>query len=79
MSGIDKYIEIDARETTKNYLKEKISQSYLSHIYNLSNVTWEVCLLDSIKSFVSICANYYNLGMTTYEISEKIHFPNLLF
>ena len=74
MSGIDKYIEIDARETTKNYLKEKISQSYLSHIYNLSNVNWEVCLLDSIKSFVSICANYYNLGMTTYEISEKIHF-----
>jgi hypothetical protein len=73
LSGIKNYIEIDAKETNKNYLKDKILQSNLSTIFNLTYIDWESCLLYSVKSFVSICADYYNLGLSTQEISDKIH------
>lgn len=73
-SGINLYIEIDARETTKNYLKENILCSNLSTVFDLSHINWEACLLDSIKSFVFICAQYYNSGLSTQEISIQIHF-----
>lgn len=71
--GIEKYIEIDARESTKNYLKNKILYSELSSIFDFSNLDWNLCLLNSAKSFVSICSDYYNSGFSTSEISNKIH------
>lgn len=72
--GIKNYVQIDAKETTKNYLKESIESSDLSQLFDLSRIDWEACLLDSVKSFVSICADFYNLGLSTQEISNKVSY-----
>lgn len=73
-TGIERYIKIDARKTTKDYLKSEILDSELSNLFDLTKIDWDKCLFNSSKSLVKICTKYYNLGMTVNEISEKIKF-----
>lgn len=73
-NGITLYLEIDCKESNKNYIKKSILNSELSKFFNLDNIDWNKCCIDSIKSFIYISAEYYNNGMSTYDISNKLGF-----
>lgn len=73
-NGISKYIQIDARETTKNFLSNSIKDSLLGELFDFTNFNWDLCFYNSVKSFVFTCAEYYNQGFTTDEISKQINF-----
>lgn len=75
-NGISLYIEIDCKESNKNYIKNSILKSELINYFNLGNIDWNKCCLDSVKSFVYISAQCYNNGMSTSDISTKLGFCN---
>ena len=71
-NGISIYIEIDARESNKNYISNSILSSELVNYFNFDVLDWNRCLIDSIKSFVGITAQYYNNGFSVDEISKTM-------
>ena len=75
-NGVSLYIEIDCKESNKNYIKNSIINSELNNYFNFNNIDWNKCCLDSVKSFVYISAEYYNKGMSTSDISVKLGFSS---
>lgn len=71
-NGISTYIEIDARESNKNYISNSILSSQLVNYLNFDVIDWNICLVNSIKSFVGIAVQYYNNGFSVDEISAMM-------
>lgn len=66
------YIEIDASLSNMTFIKESILQSELKKILPLEKVNWEKCHADALSSNVKIACNYWNNGLTTGEIAQKM-------
>lgn len=73
-NGITQYLEIDCREANKNYIKKSILNSELVDYFDFKEFDWDKCCIDSVKSFVGVSANYYNDGLTSTQIAEKLGF-----
>nr|DAR13971.1 MAG TPA: restriction enzyme [Caudoviricetes sp.] len=73
-SGISEYITINAKESNRDFIKENILNSSLKKYFDFSIIDWDKCLMNSSKSMVCVCAEYYNSGMSTSEISQKINY-----
>lgn len=69
-NNIEKYIEIDCRESELEWLKENIIKSLSQHFY-LINIDWNKAWLDSQSSKVVETWELYNSGITsTIEIGK---------
>lgn len=71
-NGIIEYIEIDARNSNYDYIKNSILNSRISEIFDLSIVNWDIIAKQSMKSIVKVVCDYWNCGMNAREISENI-------
>ena len=68
---IAKYIIIDCRYSTLEWLKENIIKE-LSDYFNLSDINWELAWEESQNSKVIECWNYYKNGLTIKDITKMI-------
>ena len=72
-NNIDKYIVIDCRESSLEWIKNSILDSELSTIFDLSNINWLKCDEFALKNLVKeICSHWNNRPneMTTKEFAE---------
>lgn len=59
LNGIDFYIEIDARYSEMNYIKESVLKNPISKIIDLSKVKWEDCNEAACNSLVKEVCDYW--------------------
>lgn len=52
--GIRHYIEIDARKSEFDFIKHNIVQSDLNQFIDFSEIDWELCYKESVKSIIPI-------------------------
>lgn len=70
-NGIEKYIVIDCRESTLNWLKENIIKE-LNNIFNLNNINWENVWEESQNSLCAQVWELWNEGLDRRSIADKI-------
>lgn len=74
-NGIEKYIEIDCRYSTLEYLKRNILKSDLNSLYDLAKIDWLECHKFACSSMVKTVANLYNSGIrSAYKIADILNF-----
>lgn len=72
-NGIQFYIEIDSRNSNKDYISKNILESQLSLLLDLSDVNWDDCAIDSITSLKMKACDLWNNGVrNTTEIGKKL-------
>lgn len=62
-NNIKSYIELDCKESELIYIKNSIINSELNHLFDLSQVDWIQCELDTRKTFVMDVLHYWNSGV----------------
>lgn len=71
LNNIDEYIELDCSKTDILYFENSVKNSVLSKIFNLSDVSFEQCFLDSLSSKkIDVCKDFSN-GMNSKQLREK--------
>lgn len=71
-NNIKNYIVIDSRCSDIAYIANKIKQSYLSTIFDLSKVDWVKCGFYTAGSLVYRAAELYNGGNDTKSIADEL-------
>ena len=73
-------IRIDCRMSDPNYIKDSVLSSVLSSVFDLSNVDWNYCHVESLNSLVRQACNLYKNGYKNVEILRelKISSPTLI-
>jgi len=71
-NNIDKYIQIDARVSELELMKNSILNSQLKFILDLDKIDWNKCFQDSLKSLVIIINEYWckNINSTTSDMAK---------
>lgn len=59
-NGIKKYIVIDARYSTCDFIKENIFKSELNKLFNLDNINWGECEKYALKNLIKSVCDYWN-------------------
>lgn len=70
-NGIGYYIEIDARESDYNFIKNNIINSVLSKILSTKEVSWEKVFLKCAQSLNKKILELWNEGYSVKDISEE--------
>lgn len=71
-NNIKYYIELDCRKSNGEYIKKSIITSLLSKIFDLSNINWNQCELDSTKSLVFQVADAWNNEIYDTQVLSEI-------
>lgn len=70
-NGIQNYIQLDCRISSKEYIKKSIFDSNLSKIFDLKSIDWDECELNSCKSdLINVCNMWDNGTQNVFELSE---------
>lgn len=73
-NGISKYLIIDSRESTAEYIKNSINESTLSEIFPLDEVDWEHVSEEASCSIAKKIWDLWNSGMKSMsEISREVN------
>lgn len=73
-NGISHYIELDCRYSEHEYIKKSILNSNLNNIFDLSNVDWDKCYLNTTTSILIDIKNMWNNGIKSSEkIAKKLN------
>lgn len=77
INGIKNYIELDCRESNREWIKQSIIDSNLENILEISfdNVDWDKIEINSLKSNVFIACKMWNENseFTTEDIGKQLH------
>ena len=65
-----KLIRIDCQKSDKDYISKNILNSVLSKMFDLSNIDWNECHANSLKSIVKQSCDLYEEGYSSYKIAE---------
>ena len=71
-NGIHNYIQLDCRISSKEYIKKSILDSNLSKIFDLNNIDWNECELNSCKSYLIDICNMWDNGIHNVLMLSKI-------
>lgn len=71
-NGIEHYIEIDARKSDFDFIKQNVTDSELSKFIDFSKIDWDICYQDTVKSIIPIVCELWNEGYCNSEIIEKL-------
>lgn len=72
-NGIDKYVQIDCRKSTMNWIRNSIINSELSKYIDLSNVNWLMIHKLASRNYVKEICTLWNNGLyDLYEIAKKV-------
>lgn len=66
-------IRIDCQLSDKDYIKQNILDSVLSEIFDLSNIDWNECHANSLKSMVKQACDLYEEGYSSTKIAKKLN------
>ena len=72
-NGVDKYIIIDCKESTMEYIKNSIINSELFRLLHLDNIDWDKCNAFATSNLVKEAAKLWESGLRTTEVSQKMH------
>lgn len=71
-NNISYYIQLDCRESNKDYIRNSIITSQLSSIYDLSTINWEACEIRALKNTTKeICDFYSNISKDIDVVCDK--------
>lgn len=77
LNGVENYIELDCRESNKEWIIQSILNSNLSSILEIDfdNVDWNKIELNSLKSNIFIACKLWNENkeFTTEDIGKRLH------
>ena len=79
--GIKYYVELDCRESNKDFIKNSVENSILAKIFDLHIIDWNKCLEHTFTSNVILCSDLWNSGIkNTKVISERtgIHISSVI-
>lgn len=71
-NNINNYIVIDARKSTKDYIKNSIENSKLASMFDLSKIDWKICDLNAYKSYVIYACDRWNEGASVKQIAKEL-------
>lgn len=71
-NNINNYIVIDARKSTKDYIKNSIENSKIASMFDLSKINWEICDLNAYKSYVIYACDRWNEGASVKQIAKEL-------
>lgn len=69
----DNYIILDCRISDIWYIKKSIFNSKLNNIFDLDKIDWNSAFLFASKSFVKEMSDYYNSGLKSRDIAQKMY------
>lgn len=73
LNGIEHYVELDAKESSLDYLKQSVLKSEMSLLFDLSAIDWQSIADNCIKSKVQEVCDLWNSGIkSTFKIAEKL-------
>lgn len=73
-NGIEHYVHIDTKESEFSLIQERILNSELKNIIDLSKVDWNVIKENMIKPIGATCLELWNNGMkSTIDIANKLN------
>lgn len=74
-NGIERYVVINATVSDAMYLKQKIEESLLSELMELSNIDWQKCHLFAVSSLMkNVCVLFEeNNPSITEQISKQLN------
>ena len=71
-SGIGSYKNIDARESSLEWIKSSVLNSKLSEMFDLSNIDWEDCHKFAMSNLIAeICSKFKENSLSTTEQLSK--------
>lgn len=70
-NGINRYIVIDCRYSSLEFIKNNVLKSELAELFDLSVIDWEWCERQTLKSKVIEVCELWNQGLSVKEISIK--------
>lgn len=71
-NGIEHYINIDARESVFNYIKNNVINNKIANIFEIEKIDWDNVGTASAKSLiVEVCEFYKNNDVSLIEISRE--------
>ena len=68
-----KLIRIDCQKSDKDYISKNILNSVLSKMFDLSNIDWNECHVNSLKSMVKQACDLYEEGYSSTKIAKKLN------
>ena len=71
-NGVQRYIIIDCRKSTMEYIRKSIIDSELSRLLQLDNIDWEQCNAFATSNMVKEAAKLWEDGLRTIEIAHKL-------
>ena len=71
-NDIKYYIQLDCRKSELEWIKNSILNSELNELFDLSNVDWNKCEINSFKSKMIESINLWNDGLSIKEITKII-------
>lgn len=72
-NGINNYIELDCRESNLEWIKNSILNSKLNELFDLSNIDWLKCDINSQKSYKIQTWKLINQGKDVKYIASKFN------
>lgn len=72
--GIDNYIIIDCRKSTKEWIQQSVIQSYLPILlsFNTNSINWEECEKFAMSNLIKMASDLWNKNLTVKEIASKL-------
>lgn len=71
-NGVEYYIQLDCRDSNKEYIKNSIINSELANIYDLNRISWDKCEIRALKNTTKeICEFYSNVSKDIKVISQR--------
>lgn len=76
-NGIEKYIYIDARESSIEYIVNSIKNNkQFNSLFDISHINWETVLYNALDSDICKIRDLFNSGKTVTEICKITHYSD---
>ena len=73
LNGIERYIQLDCRESDCEYIKSSIYNSILSNFFELYKVKWNECDIYAANTLAVQVAELWNKGLDANAISKELN------
>lgn len=73
-NSIEHYVVLDCRRSDIDWIKNSVTNSILSKIFDLSSIDWIQCHIFACSNLVNIASDLWNDGLGVYAIAKEMHF-----
>ena len=69
----DRYVVIDCRESTLEYIKNSVEKHAFFKLYDLTNIDWNLCAKNATSSYAIRAMELWEIGYGVKHISNELH------